>query len=157
MNTQSLSAFIQSKGLFMCWKGVGAVSHRGRIVSTAQSSWLPSSCAWPVALGSFRRGGLCVCVCLGGYLYRRMPPIWGWTAVLSTKFREFPFLDSISFIKKKKNVLSLRRWGEIRPFWFSLDFILYSSLQPWCHWPIIMRCAYILRNKALAQLTSYII
>lgn len=71
----------------MCWKGVGAVSHRGMIVSTAQSSWLPSSCAWPVSLGSLRHGGMCVC--LGGYLYRRMPPIWGWTAVLSTRFRVF--------------------------------------------------------------------
>lgn len=23
----------------------------------------------------------CACVCLGGYLYSPMPPIWGWTAV----------------------------------------------------------------------------
>lgn len=120
MYTHSLSAFIQSKELFMCWKGVGAVSHRERIVSTAQSRWLPSSCARPVALGSFSHGGMCVCVCvwvnLGGYLYRRMPPIWGWTAVLSTRLKEFSDLN-LPFSKKKKEkkengyLLPLRRFG----------------------------------------------
>lgn len=56
------------KGTFHVLKGcVGAVHHRERIVSSAQSSPLPSSCAWPVSLGSFRHGGMCVWVgfCLG--------------------------------------------------------------------------------------------
>lgn len=32
----------------------------------------------------------CVHVCLGGCLFRRRPPIWGWTAVLSTSSESFP-------------------------------------------------------------------
>lgn len=43
----------------------GQSSHRERIVSTAQSSWLPSSCAWPVSLGSSGHGGICVYVWVG--------------------------------------------------------------------------------------------
>lgn len=30
-----------------------------------------------------------VCVCLGGYLFRRMPPIWELTAVLSASSESF--------------------------------------------------------------------
>lgn len=62
MYTLSLSALIQSKKLFMCSKGVGAVSHRETIVSATQMSCLPSSCAWPVSLGSFGLGGMCECM-----------------------------------------------------------------------------------------------
>lgn len=67
MYTLGFSAFIQSKELFMCWKdrvmgGGGQSVHRERIVSSAQSSRLPSSCAWPVSLGSFWPGWVCVCV-----------------------------------------------------------------------------------------------
>lgn len=54
------------KGTFHVLKGcVGAVRHRERIVSSAQSSLLPSSSAWPVSLGSSRHGGMCVYVGVG--------------------------------------------------------------------------------------------
>lgn len=47
-------------------------------------------------------GCVCARVCLGGYLFRRMPPIWGWTAVLSSSSESFPDLNSLSSWKKKK-------------------------------------------------------
>lgn len=60
--TQTPSALVESKEHFMCLKGVGAARHRERPVSAAQTSWLPSSCAQPVAFGSFRHGGMCMCI-----------------------------------------------------------------------------------------------
>lgn len=96
MYTERLSAFIQSKELWLnegiCWKGVGAVGHRERIVSSAQWSFLPSSCARPWFLAALDLVG-CVCMFWWVFVYRRMPPIWGWTAVLSTSFRELSQLD----------------------------------------------------------------
>lgn len=95
MYTQCLSAFIQSKELFMCWKCLGAVSHRERIVSTAQSRLLPSSCVWPVALGSGRHGGMCVYVyvgiCMGVYHPSGVEQLF-----YQQKFREFPDLKFLS-------------------------------------------------------------
>lgn len=91
MYTLGFSAFIQSKELFMCWKesdggGVGSLStERGlwAVLNRAGCHHLvPGLCL----LAAF---GLVVCVCLGGYLFRRMPPIWGLTAVLSASSESF--------------------------------------------------------------------
>lgn len=56
------------KGTFHV-KGVGPVGHRGRIVSAAQSSRLPSSGAWPVALGRSGHDGMFVCMCMFGRVF----------------------------------------------------------------------------------------
>lgn len=41
-------------------------------------------------LAALEPAGVRVSVCLGGYLFRRMPPIWGLTAVLSESFSQLP-------------------------------------------------------------------
>lgn len=49
----------------------------------------PAAIILRLARVSWQLSGLLVCVrlvCLGGYLFRRMPPIWGLTAVLSESF-----------------------------------------------------------------------
>lgn len=151
MYTRSLSAFIQSKELFMCWTGVGAVSHRGRIVSTAQSSWLPSSCAWPVSLGSLRHSGMCVYVWVGVCIGVCHP-----SGVEQLFYQQ----GSESFPTSpggKKCLPTFYRedGGGIRSC--SLEFVLYSSSQPWCHWFSMMRRANILRNKKDGEAVLFIL
>ena len=73
----------------------------------------------------------CVCVCLGGYLYRRMPPIWGWTAVFINKVQRVSLLELTLKLKKVFPCFH-REDGKKLDHLDSSWFCIAASSQ---HWP----------------------
>lgn len=70
-----------------------------------------------------------VCVRLGGCLHRRVPPIWAWTAVLSTRFREFPDMNSRSH-QPVFTYFQREAEEELGRF----EFLTWRVRWPWCNY-----------------------